>query len=197
MSNYYVLRNNGSSITATPESPAYMEIEDWVSNKGFEAWRAGTFAQNRPAGPVEMRAVPYEGYSGLPNDFQDFTVPLMSKRFKDVLESVGVDNINYLPVLIRNAETKQTYDYFAFNLIGLVSAVDFEKSKIGSHDGDFIGDSQIYDLVIDESKCRNMLMFRLAEKFSTILVHQRVKEAIEKNGIKTVKFLKPEEFMAL
>jgi hypothetical protein len=197
MSNYYILRTNASVETATPEAPAYMELEHWVASEGFEDWGSGSVAQNRPAAPVEIRAVPYDGYNGLPDDFQDFTVPLMSKRLKQTLDSAGVDNISYLPVMARNTETGQTYDYFAFNLVGLVSAVDFKKSKIGSHDGKFVGDSQIYDLVIDESKCRNMLMFRLAEQFSTILVHQRVKEAIEKNGIKTVKFLKPEEFMAL
>jgi hypothetical protein len=197
MSDYYIFRSNPSIDNATPDEPAYMELEDWATRKGFEDWGSGTIAQNRPSGPVEIRAVPYNGYTGLPDDYEDSSVPLMSKRLKQVMQSAGVDNIEFLPITLRNTETGQTYEYFAFNLVGLVSAVDFSKSKIGSHDGDFVGDSQIYDLVIDDSKCRNALMFRLAEKFSTILVHRTVKEAVERSGITSVKFIKPEDFMAL
>jgi len=197
MSDYYIFHRNLSAENATPDEPAYMEIEDWVGINGFEDWGRGTFAKQSPSGPVEIRAVPYYGYVGQPDDFQDFSVPLMSKRLKQVLQSAGVDNINFHPVTLRNTETGQTYDYYAFNLVGLVSAVDFSQSKIGSHDGDFIGDSQIHDLVIDDTKCRHALMFRMVEQFSTILVHRTVKEAVERSGITSVKFIRPEDFMAL
>jgi hypothetical protein len=121
----------------------------------------------------------------------------MSNRLKQVLQSAGVDNINFHPVTLRNSETGQTYEYYAFNLVGRISAVDFKQSKIGSYDGDFVGDSQIHDLVIDDSRCRNALMFRMVEQFSTILAHRTVKEAVERSGITSVKFIKPEDFMAL
>lgn len=196
MSNYYVLRSVPSISLKTVKG--YMEIEDWDDGvEIFEDWGSGTPAKGQPTGPIELRAVPHDGYSGSPDDFHDSNVPLMSKRLKEAIESAGVDNINFYPVTVRNTETGETYEYFAFNLIGLMSVIDYGKSDVSSHDGDFIGDSQIRTLAIDESKTRLALMFRLKEKFSVILIHRVVKEAIEHSGINTVNFVAPKDFMAL
>jgi hypothetical protein len=174
-----------------------MEIEDWDATDGFEDWGRGTPARQRPPGAVEIRAVPYDGYSGLPDDLQDTNVPLVSKRLKEAIESAGVDNNDFSPVTVRNADTGEVYEYFAFNLIGLVAAADPAGSEMTSRDGDFIGDTSISGLVIDESKCRDLLMFRLKEKFSVILVHETVKQAIERHGIASVRYIDPGDFMAL
>jgi hypothetical protein len=176
----------------------YMEIEDWVDGiDGFDDWGVGRPARQHPAAPVEIRAVPHDGYTGLPDEFHDHSVPLMSRRLKEALDAAGVDNVIYLPVTLRNPDTGQTYEYYAFNLVGLVAATDLAQSNIASPDGDFVGDSQIHDLVIDESKCKGFLMFRLKEKFSAVFVHRRVKDTIESRGITTMKFTKPEDYMHL
>lgn len=174
-----------------------MEIEDWVGIEGFEDWGRGTAAKLRPKGDVEIRAVPYDGYVGLPPELSDTNVPVMSARLKEALIAAGVDNINFLPITLRNSETGQTYEYFAFNLVGLVGAADMTKSNITSHDGDFFGDSVVHDLAIDESKINGLLMFRLKEKFSAVLVHKSVKDTIESRGIDTLKFIDPKDYMAL
>ena len=195
MSNYFMMEDQ---LPYDDDVEGYIDIEDWKGDiKGFMGWRHGALARDRPTGSVEIDVVPHDGYTGLPPDLHDHSVPLMSARLKSALDSAGVDNIVYLPVVLRNPETGQRYDYFAFNLIGLVSATDFTKSNIKSPDGDFVGDSHIYDLKIDEGKTQNFLIFRLAEKFSAILVHRRVKEAIENQGINTLRFMEPEDYMAL
>lgn len=84
-----------------------------------------------------------------------------------------------------------------YMLVGLAAAADLAKSQIASPDGDFVGDSQIHNLVIDESKTHDLLMFRLKEKFSTLLVHRKVREAIESRGIDGVEFIAPEDYMAI
>lgn len=193
MSNYFIV----DSRPWDDSLPGYIEIEDWVGIEGFDDWGRGTVATQHPNAPVEIRAVPHEGYTGFPDEFSDSNVPIMSARLKAAIEAAGVDNIKFLPVTLRNSETGQVYEYFAFNLVGLVAAADLASSNITSHDGDFIGDSQIYDLIIDESKCHGLLMFRLKEKFSAVLVHKRVKESIEQRGIDTLKFVRPEDYMAL
>jgi hypothetical protein len=195
MANYFILRRIPSLGNESVQG--YMEIEDWDGIEGFEDWGRGILAKNRPAGPIEIRAVPHDGYAGLPDDLQDGEVPLMSRRLKEVIESAGVDNIYFMQIALRNSDTNETYDYFAFNLVGMISAIDFGKSNVVSYDGDFVGDTQIVDLAIDESRCRDLLMFRIKEKFSAILVHQRIKEAIEHSGIATLRFINPEDFMAL
>ena len=194
---YFVFREAPSIESETAAEQGYMEIEDWNATDGFEGWRRGELAQNRPAAPVEINVVPYGGFDGGPDEFKDENVPLMSKRLKETIEAAGVDNVNFYPVTLRNSETQETYDYFAFNLIGLVDAVDMGASTITSHDGDFIGDSAVTDLSVDNNGARGLLMFRLKQKFSVILVHRRIKEAIERVGIPSVKFIAPEDFMAL
>jgi hypothetical protein len=194
MSDYFVLRSLPSIEAEGVDG--YMEIEDWHDVAGFENWGVGLLAEQRPTGEVEMPAVPHDGFAGPPDDFQDMSVPLMSKRLRQAIESAGVDNIEFHPVTVRNTQTGEAYEYFAFNLLGLVAAAG-PATKMSSHDGDFIGDTQVYDLAIDESRARGLLMFRLKEKFTVILVHRKVKQAIERAGIGSVTFVKPEDFMAL
>lgn len=180
------------------DSGGWMDIEDWTGVNGFKDWRVGRIARDRPgASPTVISAVPHDGYQGLPRELSDNSVPLMSARLKAAIEGAGVDNIDYHPVTLRNSATAATYPYYAFNLIGLVSATDFRKSVLESYDGDFKGDSAIKHLVLDPSKTGALLMFRLAEKFSTILIHARVREAIERAGIDTLRFTKPEDFYHL
>jgi hypothetical protein len=193
MAQYYVIR----VVHPTGYGEGFIEIEDWDDIEGFDDWGVGRLAKKSPQGPVQIKAVPRDGFKGDPVDFQDQTVPLMSKRLKEVLDSAGVDNINYLPITLRHTETGQIYDYFAFNLLGLVAAADLAQSDISSFDGDFVGDSQVHGLVIDPSKPGGALIFRLKEKFTAILVHEKIKQAVESAGIKTITFIKPENYMAL
>jgi len=195
--NYFVLREAPSVQLETAAEDGYMEIEDWDAPEGFEDWGRGRLAEQQPQGPVVINAVYHGGYKGGSDEYLDSNVPLMSKRLKETIEAAGVDNVKFHPITLRNTKTGETYDYFAFNLIGLVDAVDFKKSTLTSHDGDFIGDSAIHDLVVDEKAGRGLLMFRLKEKFSVILVHKKIKEAVERSGITSVKFIDPKDFMAL
>lgn len=194
---YFVMREALSVEREDADDDGYIEIEDWEATDGFDDWAVGLPAEEQPKGPVVMNAVPYDGYAGPLDEFKDENVPLMSKRLKETLESAGVDNLRFYPIAVRHKKTKKTHEYFAFNLIGLVDAVDLGKSTMTSVDGDFMGDTVISELSVDEAKPRGLLMFRLKQKFSVILVHRRVKEAVEGAGITSVKFIAPEDFMAL
>lgn len=194
MSDYFVLRALPS--VESEEVEGYMEIEDWHDVPGFENWGVGMPAEQRPTGDVELRATPYDGFTGPPDDLQDMSIPLMSKRLREAIESAGVDNLEFHPITVRNAATSEAYEYFAFNVVGLVAAADPWKSS--SRSGrDFVAHSQIHDLVIDDASARGLLMFRLKERFTVILVHRTVREAIERAGIGSVTFVRPEDFMAL
>jgi hypothetical protein len=193
MGNYLVMKRH---FPKPDTVQGYVEIEE-SDTEGFGGWRTGKPARSRPEGAVVINVVMHDGFTGEPHDFQDNNVPLMSARLKEAIESVGIDNINFFPVTLRNPATERTYEYFAFNLIGLVAAADLAKSQIASHDGDFMGDSQIHNLVLDESKAHGLLMFRLKEKYSTLLVHHKVRDAILSRQIDTVQFIEPEDYMAL
>jgi hypothetical protein len=121
----------------------------------------------------------------------------MSKRLSSVLTDTGVDNIDFYPAIFKNTVTAEEYSYNAFNLIGLVSAVDFGASNITSFDGDYVGDSSIRGFSVDETKTHNLLMFRLTENLGTVLVHEKVKQGIEENGFKSIEFVEPEKWIQL
>jgi len=190
---YYVLKCD------EPPDPSggYMEIEDWVGLQGFDDWGVGRKATFAPTGSVVIDAAPHDGYQGNPLELSDGEVPLVSDRLKQALIDAGVDNVDYYPVELKNKETGQTYEYFAFNIVGLVSAPDPSKSSVESYDGDYVGDSSIKDLVLDDTKTLNLLMFRLLQKFSTILIHERVRRHLEACGIDTLTFVRPEDYYHL
>jgi hypothetical protein len=147
--------------------------------------------------PIHMKVVFYRGYQGPPGEMRDVGSSVMSRRLADALTGAGVDNITFYPVSLLHEESGQVYDYVAFHLVGKVAAADLESSKISTFDGRIDGTAGIHKLVVDESAPKGMLMFRLAENTGTILVHESVREYIEKQGIDTLDFMKPEEYVQL
>lgn len=121
-------------------------------------------------------------------DAEAFTV--MRIDLLQVLQSVGVDNLEIFPAVLIDEVNNKTYDnYVAFNVIGLVSAADLDKSELMPHSpGVSMLGTDFHSLVIDGEKARGLLLFRLAENCSAIVVHHSIKEAIEKAGIPGIVF---------
>ncbi len=188
---YYIMKYNDR-----PAGTGYMEIEDGDHYDDFMNWGIGRLEAAEPPDKVVIDVVPFDGYQGEPDEISDSNVPLMSDRLHTALIGAGVDNIIYHPVELRNTLTDQRYPYFAFKLLGLISATDISASDISSYDGDFIGDSSIKNLVLDESKIHGLYIFRLAENFE-ILVHEKIRTHIESCGIDTLKFIAPEDYYSL
>lgn len=124
-------------------------------------------------------------------------IPLFSDRLRRVLESSGVNNIQYFNAVVRNAASNESYNYYAANVVGLVSCVDREQSAyIPSFGSDFlIGGFQ--RLVIDESKIKYEGLFRLAEYSLIALVSEDVKTAIMQAELGGILFASPEEWNGL
>lgn len=85
--------------------------------------------------------------------------PLFRNDLIDTLISCGVDNLQVFPAIILDPENSKHYDnYNAVNIVGLVSVADLEQAAI------------------------NMLIFRLAESTKTIIVTDKIKDALIENG---------------
>ncbi|MBI3560520.1 MAG: hypothetical protein HY080_02220 [Gammaproteobacteria bacterium] len=54
--------------------------------------------------------------------------------------------------------------------------------------GDIITFTVPTPIVYDEAKCEGYLLFRLAENITAIIVDERVKEEVQKRGIKGIHF---------
>jgi hypothetical protein len=120
---------------------------------------------------------------------------LLSSKLRTALAAGGVDNIEYFPTRIDNPQDGSTTDdYRLANIIGCIACVDLEKSALQMHP-DLPGTIEFIDsLVLDESRIRGHLCFRLKEFRPVVVVHDQVKQACEAAGVTGVRFVPPEEF---
>ena len=111
------------------------------------------------------------------------SIPLMSRRLLTLLTELGVDNLDTYDAIIENPSSGDRWtDHVAFNVIGLYACADMASSQTtelvgGSDTMPALSDFQ--DLVLDEARLPDLLLFRLGESPSTLLVHERVLDAME------------------
>ncbi len=115
--------------------------------------------------------------------------PVVSARFKEILDSVGVDNIDYYPAqIIDEAKGKTHEGHYAANIIGMLACMDKEKSVYTAMPRPpAMGDKDLVatfkEMHLDYSKVQGAKIFRLFEKTSVILVHESIKQAVEEAGL--------------
>ncbi|HEY4366068.1 MAG TPA: DUF1629 domain-containing protein [Steroidobacteraceae bacterium] len=194
---YYVLR---CLPPLNEKGEALMEIHNCFDVGSIWDWQDGqalTAEERNFPVPIEIEFQPFRGYSGAPVELRDVCIPLMSVRLAEAVAAAGVDNVDFFPAVLRNTVSGQTYDYRAYKIIGMIAAADLQKSEWSSYDGKPVADVSFESLVLDENRPRGLPMFRLAEKASAVVVHERVKQVIEARGIDTIEFVKPEEWVHL
>ena len=99
--------------------------------------------------------------------------------------------------MLRSDDGKVRIEGFkAFNLIGLVAAADLSASRFAPENPSRHLDASFDGLVLDPERIGGLLMFRLAEFSSAVIVHRSVQAAIEQAGIKRISFRKPSEFLS-
>lgn len=166
-------------------------FRSWHSGNPFRADAAQPY-KRPPAHPVVARIE--AGDEGAMAEFWDNPVPLMTRRLHERLLAAGIDNLDVYGAEIREEGTGKIHsDYVAFNLIGKVAAADLKRSKHTGSEPPVI-DGGFTSLQIDAGKARQLLLFRLAEAVNAILVHERVKTALEAAGIDTLTFLPPDQW---
>jgi len=127
--------------------------------------------------------------------YYEKAIPVMRDDVADALGRTGVDNIQYFDAVLRNPSTGREYrNYKAYNIVGLVACADMTASVLMGTSTSTLGDVDFAGLVIDESRTGDLLLFRLAENVSAIVVHERVKQAIDASGIPGFVFFGPGEW---
>lgn len=108
---------------------------------------------------------------------------IMTSKSVEILRQAGATNIQVFDLEIIDEKHNKTYtDYKIINIVGLCDCLDYDKSDI-----DYYKDRKIMmidEIAVDESKVpEDLLIFRL-EKFKPIvIIHEKVKYAIEKAGL--------------
>jgi len=108
---------------------------------------------------------------------------LMSRALVTTLEEAGVDNLQKFDAPMTDREKDEiNHGFCVVNVIGLVEAADMDSSESLP-----LGSGEVFTkLVVDKEKAQGLLMFRLAESQTDLIVHERVANAINAGDFRGV-----------
>jgi hypothetical protein len=162
----------------------------FVSEPGAKPW------DRHPQEPLVLTIKKGRETAPLPS-FLRQPVPVMSQHLFETLRAAGVDNIDFYRAEIRFEDGRlASTDYYVFNILGLVRAVDLKKSDFDPSQPDRMISMGFDAATINPAAAREFLMFRLAENVTTIVVHEKIKKAIETARIELIR-IDPIEDVAL
>lgn len=124
-------------------------------------------------------------------------VPMMRDDLLALLRSSGVDNIDSYPLVIRNDVTGEKLEgYSAINIVGVLRAADPAGTSFWPDNPSRLVDADIDSLKIELGRTGGALLFRLAEAITGVVVHERIKKAVEAaGGFPGLRFVVPENWM--
>jgi hypothetical protein len=112
----------------------------------------------------------------------DEGIPVFRHDMIETLFRLGVDNLQLYDVEILDDRSGSVIGGFsAVNIIGLVAAADLDASDYQAHGRPLI-DVDFDSLAIDETKAQGLLMFRLAECVTGIVIDERLKGPLDRIG---------------
>lgn len=159
-----------------------------------DSWSIGQRFSSPPVEPIQVTL--QASHSDQMTTYYDVDAIVMTKAMLAALRAAGVHNLDVYEAVVRHPTTGfETHDYVAVNLIGLVSAVDFSKSKVVGGSPDHLLDTDFEGFAVDPRKTHGFLMFRLAENTSAVMIHRSVKDHLEREGFDQLQFIPPEQFV--
>ena len=128
-----------------------------------------------PEQPVRVAMNPRSG--SFRGDVIDGIVTLFHDALRDELGRLGVDNVQYLPTELENPEGELEGKYSLVNVVGLVDAVDRDRSRIEPNPGgDGLG--TLYEFEIDPEATRGLKLFRIVHAPTLVIVSPDVARAL-------------------
>src|SRR5690606_38768707 len=127
-----------------------------------------------PAGPIRLCWDPRT--RGAKKPLYTSNIPLMHRGLLDAMRSAGIDNIDAYPAEVLDLETQEVDgDYVAFNVLGAVRAADLARSHWADPSQRRRIDMDFDSLAIAPDASRGLLLFRLAECVSGLVVHHALR----------------------
>jgi len=128
----------------------------------------------------------------------DMGCSVVSERFKNLLLSLGVDNVQYYKASVIEIEGGPAKEgYYAANIIGLVDCIDRDSSEMRADyddDGSLDIIYGISKLVLTEPLPECGIMFRAYPFTRLILIDENLKEKFEASGITGYRLISPEKW---
>lgn len=127
-------------------------------------------------------------YPGKIPHFLGNRIPIFSSLMVETLQKAGADNFEAFPATVKNPQTGTEWsNYFAINVIGLLSAINMSKSEhdvlmSSSDEGIGIPLLGLHTITLEMPRTHDLLMFRLAESPSVLLIHDLIMNHIDANA---------------
>ena len=122
-------------------------------------------------------------------DMMTTGTPIVTKKFIEVLESLGIDNFQTFEMTLLDKKSKKVKkEFVVFNLLDRFDCVDMENSVYKPMEGS----KRLYfkKTFIDNEKTAGKLIFRANEAPSAIFIHDSVKKALEEAELFGLEFIK-------
>lgn len=137
-----------------------------------------------------------------PFDWPDYlrpnsVLPLFSDAMREALGAAGATNVEYFPARVRNALTGEARRYHAANIVGMVPAMDRERSSFTQARSHPVMVRYIDRLVLDESRCNGLPLFRLAEYDLLIVIGPAVAQSLQSAALRGVRVVAPTDWDGL
>ncbi len=171
MTSYYRIEPGIHDLYGIAGYPRLPDEVSFLSGRPISAALSSplVFAVNHPRGET-------------PGHLLGKQIPVVSDLLLSVLKGAGVDDFQAFPAVLHNSDTGDRWTgRYAFNVLGMLDAVDLAASKYDEIMPGEEGEPPLVDfekLVIDGSKTRGALLFRLVQNPLTMLVHQKVRDQL-------------------
>lgn len=113
-------------------------------------------------------------------------LPLVSKKFKNIFLDLTKNQIDFIPVIIKDDEQNENTNFFALNILNVISCMDEEKSIT---EKTRYGTLKIKKLNFIKGTLKNMDIVRMEEHKSYIIVTEAFKNKCEEASLKGINFI--------
>ncbi|MBL8025521.1 MAG: hypothetical protein JNL74_03875 [Fibrobacteres bacterium] len=169
-------------------------VEGIAPPVGEISWRLGSRFINPPREPVVVNLHPEYGVQI--KELRNVDALLMTRRLHEAFVEAGVSNLDTYSAIIRHPSRNfETSDYVVCNLVGIVATANLKNLFVNGSSTHGINDIDINPIVIDDESVGELLMFRLKENSSAVVVHESVKAALLSKGFSMLTFVSPEEWL--
>lgn len=133
-------------------------------------------------------------YANPDGDFEDYlnntlTLPLISEKFKGVLESLGVTGVQYFPIAIKNSKTKEhLVTYWLVNILNLPDALDLNLSRYREFYEDVNKVMGLTHPVLIGEKIKDQDILRVQKARVGIFVSKKLKDKITRAKLTGMSF---------
>ena len=116
---------------------------------------------------------------------------VISMKFKEILDRIGITNIQYIPIRIKNViDDNVVVGYFVANICSIIDALDLEHSDYSEFELD--ENEKVLSVrkyALKRNVIKELQIFRVEKSQMAIFVSEKVKEEVERNNITGCDFL--------